>query len=196
MSHADLPNQNPFPGEQMKAWKLKIVSALATLAFASAAQAQNFDITYTGTNFTANGQIDVSAGLATSGFLDVTAGPNQGIYNLVTLTSPLVNGVSNGNGTLVLPTADQIFDDVVTPASNPFLDDNGLEFANDLSTGFNLWGNAPGSYSLFDSSSAGSVYLVDNGTATIAAVPEPSTWALGLIALGAFGLVGLRRNRA
>jgi len=52
---------------------------------------------------------------------------------------------------------------------------------------FNLWGNSPGSYSLFDVSGPpdAHVYFQDNGIAPIAPVPEPTTAGCFLLGLGA-----------
>jgi len=109
----------------------------------------------------------------------------------VGVNSPLINGIGL---TLVIPGGDQIFDDVVNPGSNPFLTDNGLEFANNDNVGFNLWGNSANSYSLFDVSSG--VYLIDNGTATLVAIPEAASMArlAGFSALGLFAVVSMRRK--
>jgi PEP-CTERM motif len=167
-------------------------------------QAQTYDITFTGNGGSAaNGQINVVGGIAISGFLDVTAGANQGTYNLVNLTSPLINGSPQNNGaiqTLVFPGGnDQIFDNVVNAGSNPFLTDEGLEFANDnTSAGFNFWGNSPGSYSLYDggiNAADNSIinFVDNNGTATITPVPEPAT--LALAGLSGLGMLLLRRQR-
>ena len=173
--------------------KLNLLIAVTSFAFAGLAQAQTFDISFNGSTSTAIGQITVVGGIATSGYLDVTAGANLGTYNLVSLTSPLINGTPGiGTQTLRIGGAnDQIFDDVVNTSSNPFLTGNGLEFANSTAVGFNLWGNGPGSYSLFD---ADNVYIIDGGAATLtpAAAPEPSSWAIGLVALG--GAFYLRRR--
>jgi len=150
--------------------------------------AQLYNITFTGGSSAANGQIDVVGGIATSGYLDVTLGPNQGTYNLVSLTSPLITGGSPSVPSIRFTDGtDQIFDNAVNVGSNPFLTGDGLEFANDHLIGFNLWGNGPGSYSLFDVSGPPDVheYIIDGGTATIAPVPEPTTAGCLLLGLGA-----------
>ena len=122
------------------------------------------------------------------GLKNVTAGANQGTYNLVSLTSPLITG-----GTPSVPSVrftdgtDLILDNAVNVSSDPYLTDNGLVFANDHLVGFNLWGNSPGSYSLFDVSGPpdAHVYFQDNGIAPIAPVPEPTTAGCFLLGLGA-----------
>ena len=176
---------------------MKILSLITafTVAATACAHAQVFDITFTGSQSAATGQIDVVSGLAASGSITVTSGANQGTYNLVSLTSPLINGAAQGNAqTLVLTGGDQIFDDVVTPGSNPFVTSDGLEFANDDSKGFNLFSNGSNSYTLFDTGPG--VYVIDNGAATLTATPEPSSWGLGLCAFGFLGLLGAVRARS
>lgn len=171
---------------------LQIAVMAIALVTATWAHGQSYNITFTGSTFTANGQIGVVGGVADSGYLTVTsANPavDTGTYNLVNLTSPLINGVGY---TLVLPTGDEIFDDVVNASSSPFLTDNGLEFANTDSVGFNLWGNSPGSYTLFDMGSG--VYVGDNGSASLTVVPEPST--IGLVMIGLLGALAIRRRKS
>jgi hypothetical protein len=177
----------------MKMQILKTAIMVSALFVAAQARATLYDIAFTGSGYAAHGQIDVAGGLATSGHLTVTAGNDLGTYYLAT-GGP---SVRVGGGT------DLIYDNVVNPSSDPFLDGNGLAFAlnNVLSStpGFNLWGNGPGSYTLFDASVT--EYNAANGTATIslAAVPEPSTMisgALLLLPFGASTLRVLRRNRA
>lgn len=182
----------------MKTLKLKLVLlAIAGWFVGSAAHAQTFNITYTGNNSDATGQVNVVNGIAVSGFLDVTSGANQGTYNLVSLTSPLINGEPQDGGqeqTLSIPGSDQIFDDVVNPLDNPFLTGAGLEFANNTtSAGFNMWGNGTDSYSLFDSSA--STYDVDSGKATIEEAPEPSVWLLMAGGVGVLLFLQSRRGR-
>ena len=174
----------------MKTLKLQLALVACAMGMAVQSHAQMYDIIFTGGSSAANGQIDVVGGFATSGYLDVTAGANQGTYNLVSLTSPLITG-----GTPSVPSVrftdgtDLIFDNAVNVSSDPYLTDNGLVFANDHLVGFNLWGNSPGSYSLFDVSGPpdAHVYVIDNGTATITPgpVPEPTTAGCFLLGLGA-----------
>jgi hypothetical protein len=176
----------------MQITKLQVAIIVTVMGMVLQTKAQLFNISFTGGVSAGNGQIDVVDGIAISGYFNVTEGANQGTYNLVSLTSPLINGDPVGDTqTLVISGNDQIFDDVVTPNSNPFLTDDGLEFANNDSIGFNLWGNSPGSYDLFD---ADNVYVIDSGIATIAPAPEPAT--VSLVAGGLLGLLALRRRKA
>jgi len=174
----------------MKTLKLQLALVACAMGMAVQSHAQMYDIIFTGGSSAANGQIDVVGGIATSGYLVVTAGANQGTYNFVSLTSPLISGGTPSEPSVRFTDGtDQIFDDVVNVSSNPYLTGDGLEFANDHLIGFNLWGNGPGSYSLFDVSGPpdAHVYVIDNGTATITPgpVPEPTTAGCFLLGLGA-----------
>jgi hypothetical protein len=172
----------------MKKQKLQLVLMACAMGIAVQSHAQMFDITFTGGSSAANGQIDVVGGIATSGYLVVTAGANQGTYNFVSLTSPLISGGTPSEPSVRFTDGtDQIFDDVVNVSSNPYLTGDGLEFANDHLIGFNLWGNSPDSYSLFDVSGPPDTheYIIDNGIATITPVPEPTTAGCFLLGLGA-----------
>jgi len=72
----------------MKTLKLQLALVACAMGMAVQSHAQMYDIIFTGGSSAANGQIDVVGGFATSGYLDVTAGANQGTYNLVSLTRP------------------------------------------------------------------------------------------------------------
>jgi hypothetical protein len=180
----------------MQIAKRTLMVAAIVLAVQAQAAISVYDISFSGVSSAASGQIDVAGGLATAGYLTVTAGPNQGTYNLASLTSSLITGGSPSVPSIRFTDGtDQIFDDLVNPSSNPFLTGNGLEFANNNVVGFNLWGTGAGSYTLFDVSGPPltSVYSEDSGTASIVAVPEPATMLPGLSALG-YGLFSLRKR--
>lgn len=162
----------------------------------SSSQATLFELSFNGGSSAATGQIDVQGGLALSGYLTVTAGPDQGTYNLVPLGSPLINGVVTPQfSTLRIGGRDdETFDNVVNVGSNPFLTTiGGLVFANNTTIGFNLWGNGPDSYQMFDSGPG--IYLNDSGTASLVSVPEPSLAALAVLG-GLLGAGTLRRKHS
>jgi hypothetical protein len=59
---------------------------------------------------------------------------------------------------------------------------------------WNLWGNSPGDYSLWESASPYNYPIEESGTLSIVAVPELSTW--GMLGLGFAGLGVAGRRRA
>jgi hypothetical protein len=67
----------------------RILALLAVTALSPAAWADSYDFTFiasTADDTVANGQLTVVGDIATSGYLDVTAGPDIGAYTLVTGT--------------------------------------------------------------------------------------------------------------
>jgi formylglycine-generating enzyme required for sulfatase activity len=131
------------------------ISVLSTLANGVA------QITFTGGGSAANGQVFFVGNTATSGFLDITTGTNMGTYTL-----------SPGSGT----NAGFLWDGLIFPASDPFIDVDGLLFTNS-GHALNLFGNGPGSYSLIGAPTNLAYYapFVTNGVATLAVCPQVIT---------------------
>ncbi len=170
-------------------WNVVAVAALAmALAATSVALADTFTFTFTGGGVTATGiLIGTSEG---GGVFDVTGGsialigaPVSGSGSLLptfsTFPNPTTNvGPSDPNYPLSADgAAYETYDNVLTPGSNPQLDNNGLLFAigND---GVAIWSDGPGNYELFEG-----YYAVDtHGTFTATDVPEPSV--LSMVTLG------------
>ena|SRR5208337_2544107 len=138
-----------------------------------------------------NGPLIVSGGSVIG---DGTAN-NNASYSLV----PAVPGGSirpfaglPGDGT------DLIFDNQLTPGSNPVLDGNGLVFYSaNINSYLNIWGNGPSSYTLFqlgyNTTALSEIYGPQvNGTVTATATPIPA--AAYLLGSGLMGLVGIRRK--
>jgi hypothetical protein len=127
-----------------------------------------------------NGLLIVSGGTVTG-----TGTDNSGV-SYVLLTTPPSGHLFGGT--------DLIFDNQLTPGSNPVLDGNGLVFeAKDGSSYINIWGNGPSSYTLFYLS-ATSYGPAPYGTVTIAPAPVPIPAALLLFGPGLFGLAAMRRR--
>ncbi len=179
-------------GKYMKLWKLRMaVVAFATILVAQAhAAISTYDISFTGGSSALTGYIDVQSGQAIDGEVYVTeAGVDSSVaYNLVTLASPLVNG---NPGTIVDPSGDDIIFDTTFP-----IDSTGLAWANSDAIGFNLWSDGGSSYTLYSAGNglSGHIYNIDDGTATITAVPEPATTST-YAGIAALGLLLLSRRR-
>jgi len=162
----------------------------AAMGLAAQSQAALYDIAFTGDGSVADGQIDVVGGVATSGYLDVTAGPAQGIYSLYAWSGGGVSSVRVSGGTDLI--VDNLVD--VNAGANPFLTVNGMAFVTgdhsegiDLSlasgTTYNLGGFGPIGYNVPNA----------NGTATLSGVvPEPGTY--GVLAGAGLFLVSLRNK--
>ncbi len=169
----------------------------------------------------ATGTIDISGGVATSGTISVTGVPLEAFPHtpLTTAAGALVpDPASPSTLTLVNHDGDNIiFDNIVypgDPATVQVLDGNGLGFASrpyldsvHYNALINLWGNSPGSYTLFVAEAqldgngnvigdAQWVYTTDTGSLTFTAVPEPSSDALVILGALTLGSAAIRRRRA
>jgi hypothetical protein len=132
-----------------------------TIAILSTATNGVAQITFAGGGSAANGQVVFVGNTATSGYLDITAGTNMGTYTL-----------SPGPGT----NAGFGWDGLIFPASDPFIDVDGLLFTNS-GVEINLYGNGPGSYTLTGAPTNFAYYapFVTNGVATLAVCPQTIT---------------------
>jgi hypothetical protein len=91
-----------------------------------------------------------------------------------------------------------IYNDLYHSGQNPVLDIYGVLFTTPGNPGgyWNLWGNSPGGYSLYESSPGlGYPVAISGGSLDLAAVPETSTWAMILIGLVGVGSVACRGRR-
>jgi hypothetical protein len=200
--------------------KIELTIIAGALGLAVQANASWYDLTFSatdGSGVAATGTLNVVGGIAIAGTLDVIGGANPGDYAL------LAESASRG-GYLFDPSAPPhaSFDGLVAPSSTPFLNQfseyGGLvwENANDsvgfkmayvvpdyasLLTAYYHVPTTPNEYMLWgwQSSSAGQYAPESFGSATLTAVPEPTTLisgALMLLPFGASTLRILRRNRA
>jgi hypothetical protein len=167
--------------------------ALALFLGASANAGEMYDFTYSDLNgVSAAGSVctvDLGNGSshATSGYLNITGGAAAGHYLLV----------PGGPGLFGVPGF--TVDNVVYPASDPFLDVWGLAFVSGSGVYSNMWGNSPGNYSLYANDGSSYILASDGGTGTIAdagpCVPEPTGITLAAIGIAGVSLVALRRRR-
>jgi hypothetical protein len=177
-------HQNPKEENiSMKTLKLAIIAS--ALFVAAQARASWYDITFDGGGSDAYGTIDVVSGAAISGSLTITAGGNDGTYSLL----PGTGSFSTPPGYVLT------YDSLVNPGSQPFVDNAGLLFTRG-STAINLFSEIPAgsgaaTYGLYGYPPQW-VPGVDYGTATLTAVPEPTTIISGALMLLPFGASTLR----
>lgn len=125
----------------------------------------------------------------------------------VTGASGIISGLTNQTITGVTanpsfpspfysPDGSFIYDNMYYQTGMSF-DVNGLLFVTHQNPGgyWNLWGTSPGNYSLFESAGSYNYPIQETGTLSVAAAPEPSTWAMLALGFAALSLVGQRRRR-
>jgi hypothetical protein len=165
--------------------------ATAMLLTASPAHATVYKFTFESfdSELTASGEITVNAAnevTAIAGF----------ISGLVDQTIGAVTPNPNFSGAAYSPDGSFIYNNLFYPSGMAF-DIDGLLFATPQNPGgyWNLWGDSPGDYSLWESSGPCDYPIQESGTLSVAAVPELSTWAMFGLGFAALGLAGRRRSQ-
>ena len=163
--------------------------ATAMLLMASIANAAVYNFTFVSfdSTLTATGEITVNAAdevTAVSGF----------VSGLVDQTISSIAPNPNFPSPALSPDGAFIFTNLYYPAGMAF-DIDGLLFATAENPGgyWNLWGNSPGDYSLWESAAPYGYPIAESGTLSVAAVPELSTWTMLGLGFTALGLAGRRR---
>jgi len=193
--------------------------ALLVSSPAAVAAIETYDFTFTSSGMDATGTLTLDNGVATLGSINVTGVPLEASpTTLITTGGSLLqaNGATdarNHDGDVIT------YDNLVNLANDPVLNGNGLGFGSgqygpgSYNTLINIWGNSPGSYTLFVAEaqldSSGNVvgdpqwvYASNNGSLILTAIsiPEPSAWTspfvLSALAVGPVGFVAFRRRRA
>ena len=170
---------------------------------------QTFDFTFTSSGMAATGMITVQNGVAMSGSVNVTGVPLEAyLSTLISTGGSLIQDAGTPNPlTLANHDGDNIIFDNIVTMNDPILDGDGLGFAagqygpTSYNALINIWGNSPGSYTLFVGEAqldangnvigdAQWVYALSDGSLTLTAVPEPASYgalagaALSLLSLG------------
>ena len=163
-------------------------AALLTVTAANAAT-YKFSFQSSDAELTATGEITVDAAEQVTGVSGVISG-------LVNQTISAVTANPGFPSQSLSPDGLFIYNNVYYPTGMPF-DVNGLLFVTAQNPGgyWNLWGNSPGNYSLYESA-GGSYPIEESGSLSVAAAPELSTWAMLAMGFAGLGLVGRRRRTA
>jgi PEP-CTERM motif-containing protein len=177
------------------------VALTASLAMATISQAHAsvYDFQFTSPEVIATGQLVVDPTTqevtAINGWVSISGQPNDMITTI--LADPSFPGASS-NGPF---TYDNIF-----YGGNPVFDNDGILFATAGNPGgsWNLWGNGPDNYSLYESVPNVGYAIEATGTFGVsasdapnfaAAAPEPSTWALMLTGFAGLAYAGFRHRQ-
>jgi hypothetical protein len=170
-----------------------LIAMIAVLIFGvSTAKATVYQFTFESNDaqLTATGRIVVD-----------TAGEVTGASGTISgLVDQTISGVAANPGfpgSAYSPDGSFVFDNRFHASGMPF-DLSGLLFVTPQNPNgyWNLWGNSPGAYSLWESSGSYNYPIEKSGSLSVAAAPELSTWAM--LALGFAGLAvagGGRRRR-
>ncbi len=178
---------------------LVVLTASLAMATISQARASVYDFQFTSPEVTATGQLIVDATTqevtAINGWVSISGQPNDIITTI--LADPNFPGAYN-NGPF-------IYDNIFT-GGNPVLDNDGILFATAGNPGgsWNLWGNGPDNYSLYESVPNVGYAIEATGTFAVstsdapnfaAAAPEPSTWAMMLTGFAGLGYAAFRHRQ-
>ena len=164
--------------------------ATATLLTVPTSNAATYKFTFQSSDaaLTALGEFTVNAADQVTGVSGAVAGlTNQSISGVFANPS-FPNSSTSPDGLF-------IYDNVYSPTGMVF-DYSGLLFTTAGNPGgyWNLWASSPGTYSLYESA-GGSYPFEESGTLSVAAAPEPSTWAMLALGFVALTFVGRRRQR-
>ena len=169
-----------------------LVTMIAAMLFGvSTANATVYKFTFDSADsqLTAAGQIVVN-----------TAGEVTGVSGAVSgLVDQTISGVA-GNpsfpGPAYSPDGSFIYNNLYHTSGMPF-DTNGLLFVTAQNPGgyWNLWGNSPGAYSLWESAGRLNYPIEESGNLSVAAAPELSTWAMLALGFAGLGIAGGGRRR-
>jgi hypothetical protein len=166
------------------------VMATATLLTVTSSSAETYKFSFQSSDaeLGATGEFTVNAADQVTGVSGIVAG----------LTDQTISGVfANPNfpNSSYSPDGLFIYDNLYSPTGMAF-DYSGLLFTTAENPGgyWNLWASSPATYSLYESA-GGSYPIAESGTLSVAAAPEPSTWAMLALGFAALTFVCRRRQR-
>ena len=170
-----------------------LITMIAAMLFGVStanATAYRFSFDASDADLTATGQMTVNAAGEVTGVSGVISG-------LVNQTISAVTPNPNFSAADYSPDGSFIYNNVYYPTGVDF-DVDGLLFVTAQNPGgyWNLWGNSPGNYSLWESVGSYNYPIEESGTLTVAASPELSTWVMLAMGFAGLRVIGRRRRAA
>jgi hypothetical protein len=173
-----------------------MVTTLAALATAmmlnvSAASAGVYKFTFQSNDaeLTATGEFTVNSANQVTGVSGAVSGLTNQVISGITANPSFPSASYSPDGSF-------IFDNLYSPTGMAF-DYYGLLFTTAANPGgyWNLWASSPGTYSLYESAGSYNYPIQEIGSLSVAAAPEPSTWAMLALGFVALTFVGRRRRQ-
>ena len=177
----------------MRKTLLTMIAALATatLLTVTASNAATYKFTFQSSDaeLTATGEFTVNAVNEVTSVSGAIAGLTNQTISGVTANPSFPSASYSPDGSF-------IFDNLYSPTGMAF-DYSGLLFTTAENPGgyWNLWASSPGTYSLYELAGSYNYPIEESGTLSVAAAPEPSTWAMLALGFAALTFVGRRRPR-
>jgi hypothetical protein len=162
-----------------------IVTMIAAMLFTvSTANAAVYQFTFESfdSELTAAGQFIVNAAGQATGVSGAISGLANQTIGAIVPNANFANPAYSPDGSFIY-------------TGMPF-DIDGLLFVTAQNPGgyWNLWGNSPGNYSLWESVGSYNYPIQESGSLNVTAAPELSTWAMLALGFAGFGVVGRRRR--
>jgi hypothetical protein len=173
-----------------------MITTLAALATAmmlnvSAVSAEIYKFTFQSNDaeLTATGEFTVNSANEVTSVSGAVSGLTNQVISGITANPSFPSASYSPDGSF-------IFDDVYSPTGMAF-DYYGLLFTTAENPGgyWNLWASSPGTYSLYESAGSYNYPIQAIGSLSVAAAPEPSTWAMLALGFVALTFVGRRRQQ-
>jgi DNA-binding beta-propeller fold protein YncE len=166
--------------------------ATATLLTVTASSAATYKFTFQSSDaeLTAAGEFTVNAADEVTIVSGAISGLTSQVISSVTANPSFPSASYSPDGLF-------IYNNLYYPTGATSFDVNGLLFVTNQNPGgyWNLWGTSPGNYSLYESASSYNYPIEEFGSLSVAAAPEPSTWAMLAVGFVALTFVGRRRQR-